>query len=166
MTPEKERSIRAKIIEDGGCWRWDTAAKTKHNRKHPAVMVDGKMKLVRRVVYEMERGPLRPTIFLVPSCGDECCIHPEHMRQLTKAQKNMLGSKAAAGSPSRGAKVSAAARRTRAKLTEESAREIRMSDESLPVLARRYGVDEKAIWDVRQGNTWRDYRNPLAGLLL
>jgi hypothetical protein len=163
MTPEKEKKIRAKLIDDGDCLRWDSVAKTAHARRHPAVMVEGKVLLVRRVVYEMERGPLRPSIYLAPTCGDECCVKPEHQKQLTKQQKNTMGAKLGASAPGRNAKVSAAARK-RAKLTVEAVQEIRNGNATIPALAQRFGVHEKAIWLVRQGLTWKDYSSPFRGL--
>lgn len=167
MSPKDEAKVRSKIIDDGGCWRWDTQAKTTHNRRHPAILLDGKMHLVRRVVYELERGELRPNIFLAPTCGDECCIHPEHQKQLTRAQKNLMGAKLGAAAPGRNAKVSAHVRESgRAKLSLDIAREIRGSNEPMKILAERYGVHQKAIWDVRRNRTWKDYRNPFGGLML
>jgi 5-methylcytosine-specific restriction endonuclease McrA len=42
-----------------------------------------------------------------------------------------------------------------AKLTEDAVREIRASDLANRELGRRYGVDEKAVREVRRGATWK-----------
>ena len=42
------------------------------------------------------------------------------------------------------------------KLTEARVLEIRMSNESSPVLGRRFGVSDSAIRDVRRGRSWSD----------
>ena len=60
-----------------------------------------------------------------------------------------------------------ALRRSLDGLTIEQAREIRMSDESGPVLALRYGVDKSLINGIKAGRNWKEYSNtnPFAGLM-
>lgn len=43
----------------------------------------------------------------------------------------------------------------KAKLTEDDVRQIRASSETTAELARRYGVTQPAIADIRKGKTWR-----------
>ena len=47
----------------------------------------------------------------------------------------------------------------------EQVREIRLSEDSGPVLAERYGVNRSLIGGIRRGTAWRDYSNPFAGLM-
>lgn len=47
-------------------------------------------------------------------------------------------------------------RRPLAKLTPRSVRAIRASKETAPVLAARYGVEKKAIYNIKWWNTWGD----------
>ena len=49
-------------------------------------------------------------------------------------------------------------------MTLEMAREVRASNESGPVLAKRYGVDRSLIGSIRRGEVWKDYSNPFDGL--
>jgi transposase-like protein len=42
-----------------------------------------------------------------------------------------------------------------AKLTEEAVREIRRSDESYPAIAKRLGVSVGAVFQAKNGKTWR-----------
>lgn len=165
MNPREERKIRGRLIDDGDCIRWDTDCQSARSRRHPQVYVGGKPLLVRRVVYEMEMGPIRDGYSLIPDCGDECCVKPQHQKQVTVKQKSAIGARQAAKSPNRSATVSATFRASgRAKLSLEIAREIRASDEPDSVFAKRYGVDQKSIWAIRHHETWKDYSNPFAGL--
>ena len=50
------------------------------------------------------------------------------------------------------------------KLDIDKAREIRMSTESGPVLAARYGVNRSLISRIKRGTDWKDYANPYAAL--
>lgn len=52
--------------------------------------------------------------------------------------------------------ITARPRRPLAKLTPAKARAIRASKDTAPVLARRYGVGKRAIYDIRWRRTWRD----------
>lgn len=64
-------------------------------------------------------------------------------------------------------RVIAATKRSRAKgkLNEQAAVEIRASDETLTVLAERYGVHFSLISKVKTGQAWREFGgNPFAGL--
>lgn len=167
LTAEQAERINARLKDAGGdCIRWDTEARSAARRRHPMIVVDGKGILIRRYLYEKANGPLRSGYLLVPHCGDECCIAPEHQKQITVRQKNLIAAKQEAANRSRSRKVAAARRASgRVKLSMELAREIRNSDESGPKLARRLGVHEKAIWDVRHHVSWKEDFNPFAGLV-
>lgn len=166
MTPEEiSKYIRLRCVQDGDCLRWYTKAKTVNRRRHPMFKVDGKPVLARRALYEAERGVLRPSYSLVPCCGDECCIEPSHQKQITTAQRCILGGKAAKDSPTRAANVRAARlEKGMLLLTPDLAREIRSADGTCVALAAHYGVSVKAISDCRLGKTWPE-ASPFAGLM-
>lgn len=125
-----------------------------------------KQLLARRALYEAEKGPLREGYVLVPSCGDECCIEPDHQKQITDRQKSQIGAKVSNESPTKAAAAFAhRIAKGLTRLTEEQVREIRTSDELGQRLAERFGVHPKTISDVRLGKSWRGVGNPFAGLL-
>jgi len=157
--------IQARSIECGECWHWSGYGGL-HGR-HPQVKEPGgKVKLVRRLAFEVKNGPIKPGLLVLPTCGDPRCINPEHQRALTESQKGKrAAARGAFSSPARGAKIAASRRATSAKITLEQAIEIRMSDESGPVLAKRYGVHRSRINTIKRGDGWKDYRNPFAGLM-
>lgn len=168
MTPEEiSKYVRMRCIEDGGCLRFYTKAKTAGRRRHPLVYIEGKQQLARRALYAAERGPIRVGYSLMPICGDECCLEPEHQKQLTLKQQSEAGSSKATHSPTRAAKVLESRRRLGlVKMTPELVLEVRQSDETGLALAERLGVDGKTISDIRLWKTWRHVGcNPFAGLV-
>lgn len=126
-------------------------------------------KTVRRVIVELfgdkdGRRDLAARQPVETTCGDRLCIAQDH---LVISSPKKVGKRAAkAGkfsSIARSAKISAA-RRGHMKLTADQAAEIRVSNESGPVLAERYGVNRSLINGIKRGDVWRDYSSPFAGL--
>ncbi len=156
--------IKLRCKEIGECWEWATPLTSEATRRYPSMRLNGKVINPRRVAYEFYRGRLlKPEEKLTPICDNPYCLNPEHMKvqSLTQAlqRAGRLGKLSAVS-----AKKLAVARQ-RAKLDLQAAREIRLSDESGPVLAARYGVDKSMISAVRLGKCWIDYTNPFAGLM-
>ena len=63
----------------GSCWLW-TGALASDGR--PMMLVEGQVKGVRRVLYDLAFGPppLTTRTYLVPACGVPRCCNPHHMR--------------------------------------------------------------------------------------
>jgi hypothetical protein len=158
--------IKARCNEVGECWEKITKAKTNHRRKHPLIGLGGKPVLARRVAYEQAKGPIKPGYKLVPHCGNEECINPEHQKQVTGKQSSRIGGVNGRGSATRSAKLAAARRGTPglSKITMEIAREIRDSEEKLSVLGARHGIDPSRVAQIQRGEGWKDYSTPWAGL--
>lgn len=123
--------------------------------------------LVRRAMYQLAGGQLKRRVPIDDSCGERLCINPAHLHQ---SSTRKVGQKAAAKgawrTKARAAKI-ASAKRTgpQSKITIEDARVIRLSDDTGPVLAARYGVNRAVINGIKAGTRWRDYSSPFAGLM-
>ena len=121
--------------------------------------------LVRRDVFRLAGGSLIPRQPVDSTCGELRCVNPDHLFQsTTSAIAIKAGKKGAFSSKTRCAKI-AAAQRAKAKLTMDQARTIRMSGESGPVLATRYGVNRSVINNIKLGRSWKDYKNPFSALM-
>ncbi len=85
------------------------------------------------------------------TCDVRSCVNPKHLRAGTR-KLNMADMKA----KGRGAKVikPRGAAHPMAKLTEADARAVLASNETLTVLAERYGVTSSAIWSIRNRKSW------------
>jgi hypothetical protein len=151
--------------EVGDCLMW-TAATTRTG--YPICKPSGcGCTLVRRHVFALMGGVLRSRQPVATKCGERLCINPAHL--VASTTSDIAQSAAARGAWSgraRGAKISHAKRHSAsAKLTLEDARIIRLSSETGPVLAARYGVNRSLINGIKAGRSWKDYASPFAGLM-
>lgn len=158
--------IKSKCEVDGKCWLWAGAL---NHCGHPIMRLPGDRKsgckMVRRVSLEASGKTVAPRHPVVTTCGNDECCNPAHLKQVT-IQK-MCQAAAANGAwqtPARAAKI-AAAKRKDCKLTMEQAQEIRLSTESGPILAERYGVNRSLINGIKRGERWKDFSSPWAGLM-
>lgn len=149
--------------EFGDCYLW-TGSTT--NQGYPTYSPFGcGCKLVRRAIFALNGGVLEPRVPIVTTCDEKLCINPAHMSASTvSAVGKAAGKRGAWRGKTRCAKIAATKRKT-GKLTIEIAREIRMSNETGPVLAERHGVNRTLITKIRSGDAWKDYSNPFAGLM-
>ena len=121
--------------------------------------------LVRRKVFELTGGVLVPRQPVETMCGERLCINPAHLNATTVSGiAKRAAARGAWSGKARASKI-AASKRGKGKLTMDDARVIRLSDESGPVLAARYGVNRSLVNGIKRGKSWKDYSNPVAGLM-
>ena len=156
--------IKARTEEVGDCWIWQQGT----TNGYPQMKVQGRCcKLVRRMVVEIEGRPAEPRQPVVATCGEALCVNPAHLKATsTSDAAKRAAKKGAWQGKARAAKIAKTRRRSNVnkKLDIYKAREIRMSTESGPVLAARYGVDRSLISRIKRGTDWKDYANPYSAL--
>lgn len=152
-----------KVDEVGECMIWNGATST---TGHPQIKVWGcGCRYARREMYRIAIADLKPRMPIDTRCNERKCINPEHLFQSTVSNiGKKAGKRGVWTSLTRSKKISEK-KRAHGKLTIEIAREIRMSSESGPVLALKYGVSRSLITQVKRGVAWRDYSNPYLGLM-
>lgn len=148
--------------EFGDCLLW-TGAVSKMG--YPIFKPRGKgCTLVRREVYRLSGRYVAAKQPVLAVCGERCCVNQEHLRaSTTQKVAQAAAERGAWSSPLRSAKI-AAARRGTMKLTQTAADLIRVSEESGPVLAARYGVCRGMVNRIKSGLSWKVYGSPFAGL--
>lgn len=156
-------SLMTLTTEEGDCRLWDKYI----GNGVPMVYHDGKLIQVRKLMLMLQGIEVR-TRYTAPTCNNPLCVDPSHIIQRTAKQQHTHMAKLVSGSPSnhsRIIKITKARREQVAKITQEQAIEIRMSDESGPVLADRFGITRSMVNRIKRGQSWvQEFGNPFAGL--
>jgi len=115
---------------------------------------------------EIEGRPAEPRQPVVATCGEALCVNPAHLKATSTSDAAQRAAKKGAWKgKARAAKIASTRRANiNKKLDMDKAREIRMSTESGPVLAARYGVNRSLISRIKRGTDWKDYANPYSAL--
>lgn len=163
MIPTLE-AIRANCDEVGDCWEWRGAL----DGSAPVMRPAGSRKLmpVRRAVMTLAGKSIGDGRLACAKCGNERCVNPEHAVALTRQQLQQRTAKVTQYGRSlvRAAKL-ASARRAYSPLTAEAVAQMRASGLSTRAAAAAFGCGQSAAADILAGRTWRDYSNPMAGMV-
>lgn len=154
------REIEGRCKPSHGCLVWTGYIDPKRGPM-VALGTHGKPTSVRRVIWQIKRGPLgyQDTVRVQESCEPGCASYA-HMR-VGRREEPFTGRKIATLTRSR----IAAAHQSRAKLNWDKVRAIRASDELPRVLAERYGVDVCTIYDVLKQRTWCEFGGMFTALV-
>lgn len=160
-------SLRARTIEVGECWEWQGySAHGTPQVFSPSGNPKRRMVSVRRLFRELITGQPQPDGFYSVSCGNVECVNPDHTLYRTQKLHFKAMGKKVGESPVRALKISQYHRtKENAKLDEQKAQEIRLSNESCRELAKKYGVNQALISRVRRGEIWKCLTNPFRGLI-
>ena len=155
--------IKSHTEEYGECHIWQRSVNADG---YPQMTLSSQPhKLVRRIVFALAGGHLNSRQPVITTCGEKLYVNPDHLKTSTTAKVAQAAARRGAYSGIARASKIAAAKRKCAKLTMEIAKEIRMSSESGPTLAARYGVNRALIVRIKSGKAWRDFSNPYIGLM-
>lgn len=147
--------------EYGECVVWTGY---KQSNGFPQIKIDGKAKLVRRVVFESCGDSLKTKEPVAMKCGERSCVNRSHMfRSSSQAIAKKAAANGAFSTLARRSKI-AATKRKSSKLTMEQAREIRLSSEKSKDLAKAYGVDKSLINKIKRNVAWVEFTSPFSGL--
>lgn len=128
----KDGPVPSHRPEIGPCWEW-TGAKTVEG--YGKISVNGRLRLVTHVVWEMAHNPLSDGDQINHRCDNPPCVRPDHLEAGDQVA-NMRGAS------ERGRMVK--------KITPTHREEIRAiyasGEISRPSLAQRYGVTRRVIW--------------------
>ena len=156
--------VKARVIEEGECWLWQGYIQNK--TPQIAHYIDGKkvMVSVRKLLRELETGKPQPKGHYANTCGEYRCVNPDHTIYRSKdTHMRIMGR--SKGSLTKSAKLREYRVSTgQVKLSESKAQEIRLSEDSGPVLADRFGVSRGLINRIKQGRAWRVLSSPWQGL--
>jgi hypothetical protein len=159
----KAKDLKDRSTEIGGCWIW-TQGTTGNG--YPQMKVVGcKTTLVRRMAAMLAGHELDGRAPVDMTCDERLCVNPKHTQpSTTKAVSAKAAERGAFSTVQRSARIAAAKRAGRVKLSDEQVAEIRASTEPETVLSPKYGVHRSYIGRIRRGTDRKDYSNPFAGL--
>ena len=132
---------------NSGCWLWIGAMGV---RGYGSVKRGGRKFRAHRVSFEDYCGPIPAGMFVCHKCDVPSCVNPAHLFLGTHADNmddmNRKGRGRSRGLPGE--------RNGRAVLTPSVVCAIRTDTGSLSVLARKYGVSDTTIGDIKARRTW------------
>ena len=129
------------------CWEW-TSSKDKDG--YGDFRNNRKERKVHRFSWFLHYGEIPEGLLVCHHCDNPSCVNPTHLFMGTQ-KDNIQDALAKGRLKSPGLKGEA---HGRAKLTEEQVLSIRTSGRSEADLARKYNVDRKAIWNIKNHITW------------
>jgi hypothetical protein len=118
------------------CWVWQRAF---DEQGYGQIRVNGRLRRAPRVYYERENGPIPNGLHLDHLCRNRACVNPTHTEPVTQTENIRRGA--------------------HTKLTVEKVRQIKEMLRGKILqrdIAATFDVSLYTIWDISQGNTWKD----------
>ena len=151
VAPVRDRLYARGVRTESGCLEWTGY---RNPQGYGNIMIPGppkkRSRLVHRVAYELEFGPIPEGMSLLHSCDNPPCFEVKHLHPGTLADNNR--EMAERGRAARGEAHHWAV------ITEDCAREIKRrikSGQSLASIGREVGVPYHTVLNIKHGGAWR-----------
>jgi hypothetical protein len=131
-----------------GCWLWAGSLWKGYGRLR---LPGGRYGSAHRAAWGLTFGVIPDGMCICHHCDNPRCVRPDHLFLGTRRDNNRDRWEKGRYDDTHGE------RHPGAKLTEDTVRLIRVSEEAGITLAARYGVTPTTISDVRKGRTWGTY---------
>jgi hypothetical protein len=137
----------------GPCEVWDRArTKAGYGQKS----VDGKVKYTHRLEWERHNGPIPKGMNVLHRCDNPPCYEIKHLFLGTpKDNARDMASKGRQVFQRNPDKHPRGKKHHNAKVTPEIVRDIRASEESQRVLAKKYELALSTVWAIKTRRTWQ-----------
>jgi len=133
----------SKVNKTDTCWLWTGCCDA---FGHGVIGINCKQSFVHRVSWVLAGNIIPDGHVVRHKCRSKNCVNPEHLETGTQAENaaDMIRD----GTSAKGVKNPSC------KLTEEQVRQIRASTESGAFLAKKFGVSQPTICNIRAGKRW------------
>jgi len=156
LTPISQR-LEAKVIKTDDCWLWQ-GAKNPNGYGQIWDMDAGRLRLVHRVSYEQEHGPVADEACVLHRCDVPACVRPSHLFLGTKKDntQDMIAKGRSRMGVSLPGESNLAARLNAVQVGE--IRTLHSGGLAIRACARRYGVSQRTIQRIVRGTHWQEIR--------
>jgi hypothetical protein len=129
------------------CWEWGGY---RNEKGYGVINLRGRRMLAHRFAWQLQAS-LPSRLSVLHHCDNPACVKFKHLFLGTRADNNAdMRQKGRDANPPR----LTGARNHQTHVSEEDVRNIRVSLESGPVLAERYGITRTQIWMIRHRRSW------------
>lgn len=140
---------RLEWIFEGDCIRC-TSHSARVGTGYPVIRRNGRYMTIARRIATRRHGELSGEIDTRHTCDNRWCINPAHVLIGTRSDNvRDMDRRGRRGRGPKGEEIGTS------KLTENDVRAIRMSNERVSVLGRRYRVTVQAIYLIQKRKNWR-----------
>lgn len=146
----------ARVTGATDCWTWSGAVTRKG---YGRLSVDGRNIYAHRLSYELHRGPVPDGMLVCHHCDNPPCVNPEHLFVGT-AKDNHADAVAKGRMDRPDGTMPRGNQHWCAKLSEADVLAIRKGADNHSATARRFGVSERTVRDIRAGRTWKHLEVP------
>lgn len=155
-------SIHDRCTRHGDCLLWDGNTT---NSGYPKAHIDGKYRLVRRLLLEKKIGrPLRSDEVAASKCDDPLCMDWSHIKVMTiAARRKLTGASGKLSTLSKAVNL-AKAWRKRSEHTMQTAESIRSDPRPSHKVAPEHGMSPSMVRKIRRNEAWKPYGSPVIGL--
>jgi hypothetical protein len=150
QTPLHDRFNAGYRIDENGCWIWQRGIDGRGYGQISAKIGNLHDK-AHRTSYYLHKGEIPDGLLVCHHCDVKACVNPDHLFLGTVKDNS---DDAAKKGRLRGGIMKGESNKT-SKLKNADVEAIRLSDETLSILAERYGVARQTVWKIRKGHTWK-----------
>jgi len=142
---DRQDTVEYAVDPLSGCWVWQRNLYANGYGKRTVRRPDGSKgaELAHRHYYEKHVGAIPEGLHIDHLCRNRACVNPDHLEPVTAAENNR--------------------RCPAVKLSPDQVREIRSSDQPAAKMAKRFGVNSRSIYAIRNGKKWADLPQEPAG---
>ena len=86
-----DEAVARWAVRVGQCLFWTGSLHHQGTTRYPAIGINGRRYYVRRLMWELMRGPIPGGVAVVPGCGNDLCVEPDHL-ELVPLKRGPIGS--------------------------------------------------------------------------